>query len=113
MRAALGSKDQAGLAQTTTEQVEQLDRIVNYQLQKAATKGGRGLNTPINLRPLVDRLCNTLSKVNHDKPVQAEVIIPENLVFRGDEEDMIDELEGVLNVGDFIEIIDGAQTMFI
>jgi peroxiredoxin family protein len=29
------------------------------------------------------------------------------------EDDMIDELEGVLNVGDFIEIIAGAQTMFI
>ena len=29
------------------------------------------------------------------------------------EDDMIDELDGVLNVGDFIEIIDGAQTMFI
>lgn len=29
------------------------------------------------------------------------------------EEDMIDELDGVLNVADFIEIIDGAQTMFI
>ena len=29
------------------------------------------------------------------------------------EADMTDDLEGVLNVGDFIEIIDGAQTMFI
>jgi len=29
------------------------------------------------------------------------------------EEAMIDELDGVLNVSDFMEIIDGAQTMFI
>jgi len=29
------------------------------------------------------------------------------------EDDMIDDLDGVLNVGDFMEIIDGAQTMFI
>lgn len=29
------------------------------------------------------------------------------------EADMIDQLDGVLNVADFIEIIDGAQTMFI
>lgn len=29
------------------------------------------------------------------------------------EESMIDELEGILNVSDFIEIIEGAQTMFI
>ena len=34
-------------------------------------------------------------------------------MFELDEDDMIDELNGVLNVGDFIEIIDGAQTMFI
>jgi peroxiredoxin family protein len=29
------------------------------------------------------------------------------------EDDMIDELEGIMNVADFIELIDGAQTMFI
>ncbi len=29
------------------------------------------------------------------------------------EEQMIDELAGILNVSDFIELIDGAQTMFI
>jgi peroxiredoxin family protein len=34
-------------------------------------------------------------------------------MFSLTEDDMIDELNGVLNVADFIEIIDGAQTMFI
>jgi two-component system sensor histidine kinase PhoQ len=97
MRAALGSKDQSGLAQTTTEQVEQLDRIVNYQLQKAATKGSRGLSTPVSLKPLIERLCRTLSKVNHDKPVQADVVMADNLVFRGDEEDLTEMLGNLLD----------------
>jgi peroxiredoxin family protein len=34
-------------------------------------------------------------------------------MFDLDEDDMYDELDGVLNVTDFIEIIDGAQTMLI
>lgn len=34
-------------------------------------------------------------------------------MFDLDDDDMIDELDGVLNVSDFIELIDGAQTMFI
>jgi peroxiredoxin family protein len=34
-------------------------------------------------------------------------------MFDLDEEDMIDELDGILNVSDFVEIIEGAQTMFI
>lgn len=34
-------------------------------------------------------------------------------MFALTEEGMIDELDGILNVGDFIEIIDGAQTFFI
>ncbi|MGI9667081.1 MAG: DsrE/DsrF/DrsH-like family protein [Acidimicrobiia bacterium] len=34
-------------------------------------------------------------------------------MFDLEEDDMRDDLEGVLNVSDFIEIIDGAQTMFI
>lgn len=34
-------------------------------------------------------------------------------MFELTEDDMTDDLDGILNVGDFIEIIDGAQTMFI
>ena len=34
-------------------------------------------------------------------------------MFQLTEADMIDGLDGVLNVSDFIELIDGAQTMFI
>jgi peroxiredoxin family protein len=34
-------------------------------------------------------------------------------MFDLDEDGMIDELDGVLNVSDFIELIDGAQTMFV
>ena len=34
-------------------------------------------------------------------------------MFELEEDDMTDDLDGVLNVADFIEIIDGAQTMFI
>jgi peroxiredoxin family protein len=34
-------------------------------------------------------------------------------MFDLDEDDMYDDLDGILNVTDFIEIIDGAQTMLI
>jgi peroxiredoxin family protein len=34
-------------------------------------------------------------------------------MFNLTEEDMYDDLDGILNVSDFIEIIEGAQTMFI
>jgi peroxiredoxin family protein len=34
-------------------------------------------------------------------------------MFDLDEDGMIDELDGILNVSDFIELIDGAQTMFV
>jgi peroxiredoxin family protein len=34
-------------------------------------------------------------------------------MFELTEEDMFDELDGILNVSDFIELIDGAQTMLI
>ena len=34
-------------------------------------------------------------------------------MFDLDEDGMIDEIDGILNVSDFIEIIDGAQTMFV
>ena len=34
-------------------------------------------------------------------------------MFNLEEDDMVDYLDGILNVTDFIEIIDGAQTMLI
>jgi len=34
-------------------------------------------------------------------------------MFDLDEDGMIDELDGILNVSDFIELIEGAQTMFV
>jgi peroxiredoxin family protein len=34
-------------------------------------------------------------------------------MFDLDEDDMIDEVDGILNVSDFIEMIEGAQTMFV
>jgi hypothetical protein len=34
-------------------------------------------------------------------------------MFSLDEDKMIDGLDGILNVSDFIELIDGAQTMFV
>jgi peroxiredoxin family protein len=34
-------------------------------------------------------------------------------MFKLEERDMIDGLDGILNVADFIELIDGAQTMFV
>jgi peroxiredoxin family protein len=34
-------------------------------------------------------------------------------MFDLDEDGMIDEIDGILNVSDFIELIEGAQTMFV
>ena len=34
-------------------------------------------------------------------------------MFDLEEDDMIDEVDGILNVSDFIEMIEGAQTMFV
>jgi two-component system sensor histidine kinase PhoQ len=98
LRAALADAKQHGeLSGSVDEQVAHMDRIVAYQLQRAATSGRTGLATPQPVRPAVDRLLAALVKVYGQKTVEADVAIGVNLRFRGDEGDLTELLGNVLD----------------
>jgi len=84
-------------ARTLDEQIDRMDRIVAYQLQRASTSGRTRLATPQPLRPAVERMLAALAKVYGDKRIATEVAVDAALRFRGDEGDLTELLGNLLD----------------
>ncbi len=79
------------------EQVDRMDNIVQYQLQRAATAGRSALATPVAVAPLAERLLDTLEKVYRDKAVTVDKSLDGTVAFRGDEGDLMELLGNLLD----------------
>ncbi|MCG5513118.1 ATP-binding protein [Ectothiorhodospira shaposhnikovii] len=79
------------------EQLERMDRIVAYQLQRAATAGHRALAAPMAVAPLVQRLGRTLDKVYPDKGVVLFDEVSADSRFRGNEGDLMELLGNLMD----------------
>ena len=84
-------------AQAVEEQLEQMDRIVGYHLQRAAASGSGALGTPVVLRAAVERVVAAIKKVYSDKALDVGVDISEDLRFRGDEGDLTEVLGNLVD----------------
>jgi two-component system sensor histidine kinase PhoQ len=88
---------EADKASVVEAQVDRMDRIVGYHLQRAATAGRPGLGAAHEVRPLVERLLAALRKVYAEKAVDIETSIDAALQFRGDEGDLTEALGNLLD----------------
>ena len=84
-------------ANSIEQQVDQMDRIIGYHLQRAAASGRSTLTTPVELGATVQRIVAALSKVYSGKNFQITVDIDSNLRFRGDEGDLTEMLGNLLD----------------
>ncbi len=90
------SHEEALLA-TIDEQVSRMDQIVSYQLQRATNPRISLTSKPVNLAALAAKLIRTLTKAYAEKPVTAEIQIPDTLQFLGDERDLMEVLGNILD----------------
>ncbi|MCG5496315.1 ATP-binding protein [Ectothiorhodospira variabilis] len=79
------------------EQLERMDRIVAYQLQRAATSGRSALAAPLDVAPVMQRLADTLNKVYRDKGVAFSMQVQPGSHFRGNEGDLMEVLGNLLD----------------
>jgi len=83
--------------QSLDEQIDLMDRIIGYHLQRAAASGRSTMTSPVPLRPAVDRILSALDKVHAGKSVTASAHVSPELRFRGDEGDLTEILGNVLD----------------
>ena len=96
MRGAL-SADKTQLDATVKEQVAHMDKIVAYQLQRAATAGISNLMAHLPILPVAEKIAAALHKVHHEKAVSMQMLISDGLTFPGNEGDLMELLGNLLD----------------
>ena len=79
------------------EQIDRMDRLVAYHLQRASASGRRALALPLPIEPVVPPRVAPLRKVNADKPVNVAIEIAADARFRGDEGDLTELLGNLVD----------------
>ncbi len=74
------------------EQVDRMDEIVAYQLNRAASSGQSTLAPPIPTKPIIHTMIRAMEKVFHEKAIHFSSQLADEAVFHG-------------NQGDFMEIV--------
>lgn len=82
--------------ETAFEQIQTINNIIDYQLQRAATAGRMQLRSSILLRPVLDKIIHSLHKVHHDKTISIKITMPDNLKVMIDQGDLYELLGNLL-----------------
>ena len=91
--------EEAGLRAAVLEQVPRMNEIVQYQLKSAAAAGQAGLSASTRLRPLVERLINSLQVVYRERGVQCECRVTPEQCFPLEQGDLLEVLGNILENG--------------
>lgn len=83
---------------SANEQLERMNQIVTYQLQRAVHSTDTGsLTRQVNVAETINKVLEALKKVYADKAIQVETSLDEKLAFRGDERDLLELLGNVID----------------
>lgn len=83
---------------TVEEQLERMNQIVTYQLQRAVQENGAGtLGRQVALAPVVERILKALDKVYSERKITHVAQIDHGAMFHGDERDLMEILGNVLD----------------
>jgi len=69
-----GEREQARVLQT---QIERMSQQIDYHLQRASLRKIGRVRHSVQLRPVLDSLCSTLTKVYRDQSVQSYIEVPQ------------------------------------
>ncbi|MGH8750913.1 MAG: ATP-binding protein [Burkholderiales bacterium] len=95
LRGAPGSD--AALSATVEEQVQRMDKIVDYQLQRAATSGHARIAARVAVKSAAEKIFSSLRKIYSDKNIVFQLFVDDAICFRGDEGDLMELLGNLLD----------------
>lgn len=81
-----------------SEQVDRMNQIVSYQLNRATkTKQNKVLSSPILIKPVINKISGALHKVYLDKKVELTLTVNEQATFYGEESDLTELLGNLMD----------------
>lgn len=80
-----------------SEQIERIDQIISYQLQRASHSGSGLGSNPIEIKPVTEEINKALAKVYHHKNVNLILNIQEHSKFFGDKNDLMELLGNLMD----------------
>lgn len=89
-------KVEAELHAEATAQLQRIQQIIDYQLQRAATAGQTTLQAAITLEPVARQIATALQKVHADRQLEIELEIPPTLQCHCDRGDLMEILGNLL-----------------
>src|SRR5690606_6230830 len=81
---------------TGEEQLDRINALVDYQLQRAATEGKSNLLAPVSIGEIINKLMNSLKKVYQSKNIHTQCEIERDAMLHADEGDMYELLGNLL-----------------
>ncbi|WP_237058963.1 ATP-binding protein [Microbulbifer sediminum] len=91
------SRDPREAYTSLIEQVQRMDSIISYQLQRAVASSPKSILRGVEVRPVLDKILDALVKVYRDKPAEVTVECAEGTLFYGDEGDLMELLGNLLD----------------
>lgn len=82
---------------TLREQVNRMNQIVSYQLQKATNVAGAKINKPVNMVQIITKIISALEKVYREKMVKVDSKLPVQIMIRMDESDCLEVVGNLLD----------------
>ncbi|MEX2963257.1 ATP-binding protein [Microbulbifer sp. TYP-18] len=79
------------------EQVQRMDAIVSYQLQRAVATTPKSILRGVEVAPLAQKIVAALEKVYRETPAEVSLHCPEDTLFYGDEGDLMELLGNLLD----------------
>ena len=78
------------------EQVQRMNQIISYQLQRAVTRQKGLVKNHINVQQVIERITRTLDKVYQHKHVQLDAHVEKGCEFTGEEQDLMEIMGNLL-----------------
>jgi two-component system sensor histidine kinase PhoQ len=79
------------------EQIDRMTRIIEYQLKRAAASGRTHLTPPVSVAEKSRQVAAALAKVYAEKQVDCRIMVEDDVVFHGDEGDLLEILGNLLD----------------
>lgn len=91
-----GSGDLESVKNTVDEQVERMDQIVGYQLERAVATSSNLIKKSIEVKPVAERLITAMNKVYEAGEINLE-LVADKCQFFGDERDLMELLGNLVD----------------